>query len=84
MKRRKEDELNQSGDNPEQRFGDLRTEIRLAQLETHVDYFATKEEIQKLKNQIFVGAIGILVSVVVGILSIARILFEKLFVLLDK
>ena len=81
---KEEDELNPSGDNPEQHFGDLRTEIRLAQLETHADYFATKEEVQKLKNQIFVGAIGILVSVVVGILSIARVLFEKLFVLLNK
>ena len=42
----------------------LRTVERLARLETHMDYTATKEDIQKLKNWVLIGALGIALLVV--------------------
>ena len=49
------------------------TEIRLARLETRIEYLATKEDIQKIKVWVLTGVIGAAVAgatLAVGILKL--------------
>ncbi len=75
-------------DNPDNRTAprsvELETERRLTSLETLTNYFATREEVQKIKNWIYGGTIGVIFVVVVGLLSIIKMLFDKMFDLLNK
>ncbi len=48
-------------------------EERLVKLETHVQYLATKEDIQKLKVWVLGGVVGGMVLAVTITLAIARI-----------
>ena len=48
-------------------------EDRLARLETRMDYMATKEDIQKLKNWVLGGVLGSVVVAISIVLLVGRV-----------